>query len=369
MLLIRTLRNSKGMTLIEMMMAVAIFGILLMTCGNVYTFIHNYNADTLDQLRMTELAQTEIEKAKVGIIPTFPSSGTLYYPNDSKREHEYQVKYENVPISTPATNPTVVGDLYKITMGNEYMHFTWMPKPNKIFIASSPSIPPNIFDSNPAGTLLNWNVTTGAPANVWQVTTDAYGSAIFNKPSGTGSEPLIFYKSISPYKSFHYIVSAKIPTQYYDPKKGTYENNSNLGNNEFAGIAILDSTTSHKSTSQKYYCSFGLLGRHSDISFRNSGLHSTNEHIDLGDYLFQFNKKYYLEAVITGAQLTFKFGYEIENGTIKNPVVTYPVPDFYDPNKPGTDGYYLGLYDSTSDKVVYFEPITFYDSGDSCDID
>jgi prepilin-type N-terminal cleavage/methylation domain-containing protein len=107
----RDYRKDKGMTLIEIMIALGVFSTVMLIVVNVIRFVGLFTADTLNQVRMAELAQGEIEKIKAGNPPI---NGNLDYPNSDTPEQSYPVQYNTYPVD--ARN--LAGQILKVTVGS-----------------------------------------------------------------------------------------------------------------------------------------------------------------------------------------------------------------------------------------------------------
>lgn len=78
--LIKILRGSRGMTLVEVMMAVAVFGIIIAFTTQMTTTSNRISGDNYNRVRMMELAQAEMERIK---------AGGSYGPSPFHREIDY----------------------------------------------------------------------------------------------------------------------------------------------------------------------------------------------------------------------------------------------------------------------------------------
>lgn len=135
----KTLRNSRGMTLVEVMMALAVFGIILLCMTQMTTAGIRITAVNDDQIRMTELAQAEAEKIKSdpGLYPTDPGdlNKSIDYPPGSSGadvERTYAILYQKdangmlkitVGPFADASNP----DPLDINNSDNYVLVTWLP--------------------------------------------------------------------------------------------------------------------------------------------------------------------------------------------------------------------------------------------------
>lgn len=104
----RYVRNNRGLTLIEIMMAVAVFGIMIVFISQTAGTTERLKAGNFDQVRMMELARLETEKYKAGNYT--PAYADIAYPPGTT-EQKYGVKYETIyPVNAP-------GKLLRITVG------------------------------------------------------------------------------------------------------------------------------------------------------------------------------------------------------------------------------------------------------------
>ncbi len=125
--MLRYIRNNQGFTLIEIIMAIAAFGIFLTTVSSIYGFVEGNRSKSLDQIQMAELAQAEIEKIKVTAwnnLDSIPAAWeeTLNYPNDALVTDSFHIKYE--------TSALANGKMLKMTIGqapNDYVFSAWLP--------------------------------------------------------------------------------------------------------------------------------------------------------------------------------------------------------------------------------------------------
>ena len=141
----KTLPDNRGMTLLEVMMAVAVFGIILVFVTQMTNTSSRIAADNSDQVRMMELARAEAERIKAN-----PSDYELldginktinYTPDGEKIEQTYAIKYQKEVI-----NDSISGQMLKIIVGSvgdpaspnpleednyeNYVLVTWLPPIN-----------------------------------------------------------------------------------------------------------------------------------------------------------------------------------------------------------------------------------------------
>lgn len=136
MFLNKSLRNNSGMTLVEVMMAVAVFGIILVFVTQMTSASSRMTGSNLDQVRMSELAKAEAENIKAD-YSNYPANTntTINYPpgaTDGAIEQTYAIQYEK--------NVYNGMTMLKITVGpvsgtppldpnnpDNYVLVTWLP--------------------------------------------------------------------------------------------------------------------------------------------------------------------------------------------------------------------------------------------------
>jgi len=330
----RSLRNNKGLTLIEIMMALAVFGIIIVVFATSIGAYHRINAGNLDEMRMIELARAVTESIK-GDPDMYSVTDNTYdpaevadtgypYKTDSP-EQTYSVKIYKPSIAAPS------GKMLKVTVGpkdspdpdNETENYTlvsWLPD-TKIKADTE-----RINEETEPYEGSSWNNTSNNEPSKW---TFSATDGIFNKPEGAGSEKLIYYEGRT-YKTFDYMVYPEIKDA--------------LDNKKSSGIAILSAQDI-----TKYYI-FCLYNEHADKL-----VYGTEKDLfESGNYTFELNKQYYLEVIgKSDNSLTLKFG---ECDADKKPLppvfeyVDYSTSGFYNSG----NEYYLGLYDDTSGSKVVF---------------
>lgn len=128
------------MTFVEIMMALAVFGIIMLVFVNAVKGHRVITEDNLNQVRMMELARSEMEqiKADPGKLVHGSSNIAVSYPSGSSpAEQNYAVLYEKI-IPPPPNNMT--GYLCRITVGpagsvpnpgdpNNYVLVDWLYTP------------------------------------------------------------------------------------------------------------------------------------------------------------------------------------------------------------------------------------------------
>jgi len=116
--LIKILRGSRGMTLVEVMMAVAVFGIIIAFTTQMTTTSNRISGDNYNRVRMMELAQAEMERIRAGgptLIDTlnYGSNHIVAYPpgaTGSDVETSFAVTYHrDLAASSNVTLQVVVG--------------------------------------------------------------------------------------------------------------------------------------------------------------------------------------------------------------------------------------------------------------------
>lgn len=106
----KSLRDNRGMTLIEVMMAVAVFGIILLFITQMTTAGSRLTAGNSDQVRMMELARAEAERIKADPNHELPddTNKIINYPPGTSGgdvEKKYAIMYD------------ISEDMLKITVG------------------------------------------------------------------------------------------------------------------------------------------------------------------------------------------------------------------------------------------------------------
>ncbi len=130
------LRDNRGMTLIEIMMALAVFGMMMITFASAVRGFSSITADNLEQLRMMELARVETEKYKAGI----KDSNFVAPSNDPNKdyspfgtpEQKYGISYQTSPLNDGQMLTVTVGPAGSIpdpTDPLSYVLVSWLPPP------------------------------------------------------------------------------------------------------------------------------------------------------------------------------------------------------------------------------------------------
>ncbi|MFZ5652486.1 MAG: type IV pilus modification PilV family protein [Bacillota bacterium] len=105
---IKALRCSRGMTLLEVMMAVAVFGIIIAFSSQMSTVSSRISGDNLKQVKMMELAQAEMESIKAARSYTEGYHGVVNYPPGTTDESFY-VTHNRIPDPNNNVVQVVVG--------------------------------------------------------------------------------------------------------------------------------------------------------------------------------------------------------------------------------------------------------------------
>lgn len=92
--LINFLRGSRGMTLVEVMMAVAVFGLIITFTSQMTSTSSRISGDNYNRVRMMELAQAEMERIKASGTYTSGYNGVLYYPPGTTEQQFYVTHYK-----------------------------------------------------------------------------------------------------------------------------------------------------------------------------------------------------------------------------------------------------------------------------------
>ncbi|WP_066638204.1 type IV pilus modification PilV family protein [Desulfolucanica intricata] len=335
------LKNQKGMTFIEVMMAIAVLGLFLTTCARVYSFVSRYDADTLERLRMAELAEAKMESIKAD-----PAG----YPQDDTNpitattpDRTYSVLYE-IPEEKPEMRKITVGpegsgpdELRDSFSPSNYVLVSWIPPhvtPNVVELSSeapvNPYKPGNWVDpDNNDYDPKNWNV---APSGISRIAT-----------GGGGGGPVELTKSIyykTPFDTFNYI---------------TYTEFTKLTSKSADATGITFKTAAENPDVYIFYMYNGNKQDEFWLSFTKNGVVQEGFPIDTNIPIDTFNNtKYYFKAI--GAEdgsLKLDFGFVDDSDVLnsKIPPVQYP-PSYLDTSV----NYLLGLYDSTSGDInsVFF---------------
>lgn len=336
--------DRNGMSLIDVMIAIALFGLIVTTFVNMYGFVSRFNADTLDQLRIAELAHSELEKIKAGnAVP-----GDMYkpYPNSLSQEQSYYVDYDT---NNPIADSNVGGYLYKLTIPHnltDYKFVTWMP-PKKTIIKYSQYKNPYTSGS--------WEGSiTPSPDSDWK-----FRGSYIERTGGLSGDHYIYYKSPTPYNTFDYTIFLKFSDV------GSSHSETGLCfktyDNSIVNAFYIKGAKVHGNNYEVY------LGYKVNSVLQSPYLIDTNvpliKNIDDNPSI----QKYYLRAVGEASpvsKLTLEFGYYDSNGDkITKPEHT-KIFSFND-----SLNYKLGLYDYTDanvDSRFIFEPD--FGGGNDCNI-
>lgn len=127
----RSLRDDRGMTLVEVMMAVAVFGIILVFITQMSNASSWITGENRDQVRMMELARAEAEKIRVNVADNYPGDDTA-----AVNIENYFFKYSRTPAgATSDVMITIIAGPVKgevegidaIRNINNYVVVTWVP--------------------------------------------------------------------------------------------------------------------------------------------------------------------------------------------------------------------------------------------------
>ncbi|MFZ5646932.1 MAG: type IV pilus modification PilV family protein [Bacillota bacterium] len=104
---VKALGGSRGMTLLEVMMAVAVFGIIMAFTTQMSTVGSRISGDNLNQVKMMELAQAEMERVKAegfsGI--TDDTNYPIAYPpgaTGASVDKSFTITYHREPSGVPS---------------------------------------------------------------------------------------------------------------------------------------------------------------------------------------------------------------------------------------------------------------------------
>ena len=320
----RDYRKDKGMTLIEIMIALGVFSTVMLIVVNVIRFVGLFTADTLNQVRMAELAQGEIEKIKAGNPPI---NGNLDYPNSDTPEQSYPVQYNTYPVD--ARN--LAGQILKVTVGSppdDYFFTTWLPPRKRIIEYVVPG-----GGSGEQYIMSNWSIDPGneeAGYGGWKL--NESGTALVSPDTAGASKATIYY--LKPFDVFDYQVMPLL----------TYQHNGESD----TGLAIYDHTVN------KTLLFF--MDQHHGKVYVNSTLLLSNQEFTQGT-------KYYLQAVGTANpdKLELSFGHYDASGNLHIDFGPYvDSSGFYN----STHTYYLGLYDKTAQTEMEYSVPTLGGSGE-----
>lgn len=82
------------MTLVEVMMAVAVFGIILTFTSQMTSTSSRISGDNFDRVRMMELAQAEMEGIQISRTYTDGYHGVIFYPPGTTEQRFYVTHYK-----------------------------------------------------------------------------------------------------------------------------------------------------------------------------------------------------------------------------------------------------------------------------------
>lgn len=115
----RSLRNNKGMTLVEIMMAVAVLGVALLFVINMTNTSSRVLAGNSDQVRMMELARAQAETILAGVPFTSPTNKEIKYPFGSGSSSDPAEKVYAIQYNTDSAGCDVIGGtILTVTVGS-----------------------------------------------------------------------------------------------------------------------------------------------------------------------------------------------------------------------------------------------------------
>ena len=134
----KSLRDNSGMTLIEVMMAVAVFGIILVFITQMTGAGSRITGYNLDQVRMSELALAEAENIKAGHGSYDDTNKTIDYPpgaTGGEVQQTYAILYEKNSINEMIMLKITVGPVDSTNSDNpldstnpdNYVLVAWLP--------------------------------------------------------------------------------------------------------------------------------------------------------------------------------------------------------------------------------------------------
>ena len=92
--MVKSLRGNRGMTLVEVMMAVAVFAIILAFTSQMTTVSNRISGDNFDRVRIMELARAELEGIQLSGTYTDGYHGVIYYPPGTTEQRFYVTHYK-----------------------------------------------------------------------------------------------------------------------------------------------------------------------------------------------------------------------------------------------------------------------------------
>lgn len=351
------LRNNRGITLVEIMMALAVFGIVLAVFASAIRGYSRINSDNLDQMRMAELARAITELIKAG-PDKYPENGTYdSYLLAGDSHPKYAVSYD-----MNEDTGTDLGKILKVTVGPEgedpsshldrFVLVSWLPDTGVV-----PTPDPGTGGLSDPYNPENWIYSNGDPYKeddgYWDISPDGI-SRTPKGGTGQGKEEeanYIFYKS--PFNTFDFTVNLEF-------KKLSSVQNSGTG----IVLKIYDGE-SYNTDKYVYY----MYGEHTKdpkvflnfIKVTPGGSEvQPGFPVDTGVPLTTSNK-YYLQAIMNpGGSLTLKFGLCDQSGNPQPPASSVDIASF---NPSLSSDYLLGLFDETAGSV---NPIFTISSANDC---
>lgn len=342
------LRNNKGVTLVEIMMALAVFGIVMLVFASAIRGYSRINSDNLDRMRMAELARaiTEVVKADPD---NYPGDGIDYSvpclpAGDS--HPKYAASYMKIKDSTG------LGEILKITVGPEgedpsshpdrFVLVGWLPNTGEGFVPTPDPGTGGLSDPyNPE----NWIYSNGDSYNendgYWYILPGGI-SRTSKGGTGQGTEErtnYIFYKS--PFNTFDFTVNLVFDKLSSVQNSGT-------------GIVLKIYDDESYDTDKYIYYMYGDHKKDPKVSLNFIKVTQNGSEVQPGfpidtDVPLTTSNKYYLRAIMNpGGSLTLKFGLCDQPGNPQSPASSVDVASF---NPSLSSDYLLGLFDETPGSV------------------
>jgi prepilin-type N-terminal cleavage/methylation domain-containing protein len=336
------IKNKKGMTLIEIMMAVAVFGILLATSAQVYAFVTKYDSETVDQMKMSEIARAELERIKGGGYAT----GTGKVVDGFVIEYDPEIT--EVSGQEPQPEP---GTIYKILVcpsgitpnpenSDTLILAGWVPPKVApvIYIPSdSPADPTEPAPSQPYAAE-NWIYDNyedySQNDGIWNVDQEGISRVSTSAGQGNSDEFYLYYKE--PFTDFDFIVY---------PEYSKLKSNSPTGH-KGTGITFKTKETDVNLTETRY--DYYMYERDGNFNLRLE--QDGTEVFDIPTSISaSTNQKYYIRATHSEGTLTLDFGTVDADNNISRPEQL--MPTVYDNFLDTSKEYLVGLYDSTANDI------------------
>lgn len=354
----KAFRDNSGMTLIEIMMAIAVFGLIIIMFTSAVSGYYRVNNGNLEYTRMAELARAELEKIKAGAAGSLPDATPFdaYYPPGStpaNAEQVYTAIYANEVISD-AGYPNPTGQFVKIAVAPRGSSNPFTDPEGYVLVSWLPS---TAVDPHPEGSVPQAPAQPYVPGNWVDIGTNPYNQQYWDVSEdgitrstvgGTGhgledTTNYIFYNY--PFKTFDYT---------------TYSTFSDISNNNTGtGLAIKKDTDLYVF----YMTNGGGTNRNNPpiitLNFaKNTSAENPGDLPDTFPYntgvilrsadLYSPAETYYLRAIgAPDGTLTLSFGIynpgDVENPHAEKFTIAFPAP-YFDP----TSNHMVGLFDETS---------------------